>query len=376
MLGRATLPPGRWYPANHRALTHFLTASQVAPAAAVFDWDNTCIFNDIGDATFRYQCDQLEIRLTPEQVAALLPEEVNNRTHVGGVAIRALAADINAAYAALWPDLMAGRVAAVRHGAAHLDFRAKVGFLYAGLEQTEGIGPTFAYPWLVGWLGGFRREEIQALAVAAYRSAELCGAPSQIRWQCVSAGEAGAVSCLFSTYLTAHDEMLELMLHLRDQHFEIFVVTASAEAVVQGLAAHLKFPVAAAHVFGIRPCVEGGVFTTRTTPVDVYPLTYRRGKVEVIRRFLPAAPRLVAGDANTDFEMLTAFPETNLRLVVNRNLQGEIRSLYAAARREPAADPHSPVTLLQGRNENTGQFCPSQETIALGETGPRHLTTT
>ena len=95
-----------------------------------------------------------------------------------------------------------------------------------------------------------------------------------------------------------------------------------------------------------------------------WPVTYRSGKVDVIKRELPAAPLLVAGDSNTDFEMLTHFDETVLRLIINRNKSGDIKTLY---------DQDLQQNLLQGRDENHCRFRPARETVQLGKTQPTSL---
>ncbi|RYF04162.1 MAG: hypothetical protein EOO40_11460, partial [Deltaproteobacteria bacterium] len=65
-----TLPPGRWQPRNHAQLQNFLckVSPLSQPKTAVFDWDNTCIFGDIGEATFHHQLQQLQLRLPPTQL--------------------------------------------------------------------------------------------------------------------------------------------------------------------------------------------------------------------------------------------------------------------------------------------------------------------
>ena len=65
------LPAGRWYPGHHAHLSAWMQQKtrQEGPKIAAFDWDNTCIFNDIGDAVWRYQLDRLQLRLDPRRHA-------------------------------------------------------------------------------------------------------------------------------------------------------------------------------------------------------------------------------------------------------------------------------------------------------------------
>ncbi|MCG2810880.1 MAG: hypothetical protein L6428_05425 [Candidatus Aminicenantes bacterium] len=53
-----------WNQRNFDALNEFLAG--VRPGElAVFDWDNTCIFGDIGEAVFRHQALHLEFKFNP-----------------------------------------------------------------------------------------------------------------------------------------------------------------------------------------------------------------------------------------------------------------------------------------------------------------------
>ena len=83
-----------------------------------------------------------------------------------------------------------------------------------------------------------------------------------------------------------------------------------------------------------------------------YPLTYREGKNEIIDRFISARPWFVAGDADTDYDMLTR-PGVSIRLLINRNLSGLIAELY-----------DRPDILLQGIDQSSGSFRPSSETLS------------
>ena len=62
MLSGCSLAPGRWVPANHARLQTLLhergrespSWSPARKPVAVFDWDNTMMRNDIGDATLAW----------------------------------------------------------------------------------------------------------------------------------------------------------------------------------------------------------------------------------------------------------------------------------------------------------------------------------
>ena len=366
-----------WAPQNREALEAFIAEVsrhdyEVRPTA-VFDWDNTCVFNDVGYATLRYQLDRLVFRLTPETLGELLPAEVDGQRELtgGGVQLADARADILDAFRELWPHIQSGDLDAARALPAHRDFRAKVGWFYTQLRATEGIGATYSLPWLIGWLSGYDDDEIGEIVSAglALAVAEPIG---RATWTSATPGRIGQREFTFGTGVRPQQEMRELMTVLQEIGVRTIVVSASGELVVEEAARYFDFPIAPDDIFGIRLVVEEGRVTLRRPAADVYPVTYRQGKVDVIRTNALGDPIFVAGDADTDFEMLTSFSGTAIRLVINRNkFDDEIGALYRAAR-TPAADD-GPVTLLQGRDENEGAFRPHQETIPLGSSEPTPL---
>jgi phosphoserine phosphatase len=164
------------------------------------------------------------------------------------------------------------------------------------------------------------------------------------------------VTAQFHTALYAHDEMRDLMRALGEAGVEVYVVTASQQHLVEGAIEALGYPVPRERVYGMRLVEEGGRLLPDSVDVARYPLTWRGGKREVIERFLPAAPVLVGGDSDTDFEMLTGFAETELRLVINRHKAGDIQAIFDDER-----------TLLQGRDERQGRFRPARDSLLLEE---------
>jgi len=137
---------------------------------------------------------------------------------------------------------------------------------------------------------------------------------------------------------------------LAQQGVERYVISASTEWLVEGAAQWLGFPVAADHIFGIRVRLDDGERLGIGDP-EAYPTTFRQGKAEIIRRWIEGTPVLVAGDADTDFEMLT-LPGVAIRLLINRRQTGLISTLY-----------QDPSILLQGLDLTTGRFRPSRESV-------------
>lgn len=363
------LPPAGWYPPNHVALTAWLQDAWAnpadAPRVAVFDWDNTCIFGDVEETLFRHQLDTLALRIPPDELPRLVPQAVNGVHRLeGGVRLADLQRDVTAAYGLLWPMMRRGELDAALRLPAHRDFRAKVAWLYDALAATPGIGERYAYTWVAGWLAGLTPEEVRRASAAAI--AQAVRDPIERRvWRAESDGAAGRLEYQFVHGLRPHAEMRALMAAMRRAGIEVFVVSASPEIVVETAARELGYPVDAAHVYGLRVREQGGKLGATLLDVAEYPVTYRAGKAELIRRFLPAAPLFVAGDSDTDYEMLTGFPSMQFRLIIHRNKRGDIGRLYEQAS-DDAGQRAGPRTLLQGRDERTGAFQPTRDTPLPG----------
>lgn len=356
------LAPAQWAPDNHRLLNAWLAnvSRSETPVTAVFDWDNTCIFGDIGEATFRHQLSTLRLKMSPAELAMHVPASVDGITTLAsGVSLATLRDDILASYHMLWPTIQAGQASTVLGSPAHKDFRVRLAYLYSELTDTDGIGARFSYPWVTGFAAGMTVEEVHDLAAETIAAARQ-EARATMTWRATSPGRSGVETFTYNAGLCPQAELVDLMRAASKAGVEVFVITASLEYVVEGAAQALGYPVDEAHVFGMRPKpAEDGTLTIFMDAA--FPITYRAGKVAVIMQHLPAPPQLVAGDSNTDYEMLTHFDATRLRLVINRNKSGDIRTLYTGERAR---------NLLQGRDENHCRLRPARETIRLGERQP------
>lgn len=92
--------------------------------------------------------------------------------------------------------------------------------------------------------------------------------------------------------------------------FEVWVVTASPEALYQGfLAEALDIPIT--RVIGVKSVVSGG----KTTDRMVEPVPQDQGKLEAIETFVQARPLLVGGNSRGDKEMIEH--SADLKLIVN-----------------------------------------------------------
>ncbi|MCZ7583775.1 MAG: haloacid dehalogenase-like hydrolase [Deltaproteobacteria bacterium] len=341
------LPVRGWHPALHAALAALIEKHAGAGAAAVFDFDDTLILGDLGDQTFRTQLDELTFGLTPEEFAAHLPVEPNGVTHLapefGGARIADVSADLAAAYAAK------------EKSAAEL--RAKLALFFHALPATEGLGKAFAYPWTNQLYAGLAREELRALARKAWdRAVDEPLGSFEVESPADVASKAGVQRARLSTGLRAIPELTDLLRALRAADFSVFILTASMEDIVAEIAADPNGPFALPreNILGMRLVTEGGRYTRTLDTRDGYAVTFGTGKTQVIRNVIGRAPVLVFGDSDTDLDMLTAFAETEVRVLIDR---GQTKGPVAAFRERCAGnrDGH----YLQGRNQRDGTLNPS-----------------
>ncbi|MET9699046.1 haloacid dehalogenase-like hydrolase [Streptomyces sp. NPDC006529] len=290
---------------------------------AVFDWDNTVVRNDVGDATLFWLLRNGRIRqpdhgdwsttsryLTPAAATALagacgplarpgapLP------TGDGDPAGIRCADEINAVYG----------TSATRSGAP----------AFAGWDHrtTEP-----AYAWLAQLTRGYTARQVRAFAAAA--RAENLAAPVGAT-QRVGSADATA-------WVRYYDQQKDLIDALRKAGFDVWISSASPQPVVEVWAEGVG--VAADHVIGIRnTTAHDGTFTAHLRGcgsvrdgADTM-ITYVDGKrcwinQEVFgvrgaaaERIQPPGRRQVfaAGDSDTDVSFLR--DATALRLVLNRN---------------------------------------------------------
>lgn len=342
---------GNWFPENLALINSRLKtiAGRRTPnkPVAVFDFDNTCIFRDIGQAVFRFQLLQLRYRLAPEQLAAILP-----RLHgdLGGRPIPAITSALMYTYCRLWPLIAANDQKKAQQLPEYRLFAALLLWFTDRARKDERLGPRFVLPFMGKLLAGFTLAELRSLTAEVVTAA--LTEPLVEETLALAAPEPiGSIEAGYPLGLQAYQEMKALMQHLENQGIDCYVVSASTEWLVEEAVRLLEFPVRADHIFGIRVGLDAQELLTIADP-DSYPLTFREGKAEIIRRFIGTTPVLVAGDADTDFEMLT-MPEVDIRLLINRNQTGLISTLY-----------QDPSILLQGLDLRTGQFRPSRESLA------------
>ncbi|MFF2197169.1 HAD family hydrolase [Streptomyces sp. NPDC058157] len=280
---------------------------------AVFDWDNTVVKNDVGDATMFWLLRNGKIRrpadwkttsryLTPAAAQALATAcdplaRPGSPLPTGTPEGAACADEINAVY-----------------GTAATAF--------TGWDRRT-IEP--AYAWLSQLLQGWTPGQVRGFAAAA--RTENLAAPIGTKQQVGTTTATG--------WVRYYDQQRDLVKNLQRAGFDVWISSASPQPVVEVWAQGVG--VGADHVIGIRGTTRDGKLTSHLQGCGSVPdgadtmITYVDGKrcwinKEVFgvrgaaaEKVQPAARRQVfaAGDSDTDVTFLR--DATGLRLVLNRN---------------------------------------------------------
>lgn len=301
-----------WSLQNHDALNAFLASIDSRSVShAVFDWDDTCIFQDTQDFVFRRLVEEKRFRFDSACLRKdILPRSLWEQTGCDALPV---------SYDSFTGDWLR---------APALDALVSV---YQTLCASKGLA--WAYRWSLLWLKDFTSEEIRALSRETVR-AEL-EAPlrnvSPLERQDARAHPSG---------LRLHAEMQELVKALQSKGVVVWIVTASHTEVIEPLATEPEFGfgLPAGRVLGNAPL--NGL-------EDSDPGTWGPGKVRAIRQHLKQDPLFIAGDSEGDYSMLTEFPGLKLGLILERETPNRLFGLHAQ-------DPKR--YLYQKRDFKTGAF--------------------
>jgi phosphoserine phosphatase len=317
--GAMKLERGNWSERNFKALNEMLRGVRRGEIA-VFDWD-------IGEALLRRLTFDATFRLDARSMAATVPDTINGigtlRLNGRPYSLKKMKEAVFAAYGNL-----RSRHSAVVHGRSDDDYRVFTSGLLAlnrALEETPGIGCEFAYPWVNTLLQGLTPAELDEIA-AGVIAGELrqplrrrAVQDPQRRWRYD-----------WMDGIRLYPEMRDLAACWQERGGRVVVSTASFRKLVERMIALTAFP--CRQVIGMELALAGGRFGRGLQP-GLRP-NLGKGKVANIRNRLAREPVLAVGDSSNDFEMLTAFPATRLRLVIDRHAPGRIRDLVRRARED------------------------------------------
>lgn len=313
-----------WYRANREVLTAWLDSrgcesAGFDPAArpvALFDWDNTVLKNDIGDAVTFYAVANELVLQPPAQ------DWTRTSAYLTPVAVTALGA-------ACGTQVAAGQPLPTKTNTACAD---EILSIYID-GTTRGGGAAFsghdfrrmepAYAWTAQLLAGRTHAEVEQIALAAAKP--------------MLAADAGKTQVVgtrtVNGWLRIYGQTSELIKAARTRGYDVWVITASPQDVVRAVA-----PMAGVdpdRVIGIRSQTDAGGKLTYTFegcgPVadgERSLISYIEGKRCWVNKVVfgdktagaierRREPRQVigAGDSDTDIEFLR---DSTYKFVLNR----------------------------------------------------------
>jgi len=322
--GRSLRADLAWHGTNRDTLQGWIDergcrSEEYDPSArpvAVFDWDNTVIKNDIGDAITFYLIENAKVLQPPGQdwgrtSPYLTAEAQAALTAACGTEVPAgqplpTDSDIDCA-----DEILSIYIDSVTTGGD----QAFAGWNYRRIEP--------AYAWTAQLMAGYTPAELHAFVeetVDAYTSAPL-DATKTVGSRTVNA------------YIRVYEQIADLIGTLDDSGFDVWVVSASPQAVVEVFAP--RAGVAADHVIGIRSMLDGegrvtyhleGCGTVADAEDSMIP--YIEGKRCWVNKVIygmegasameprPAGRQMfAAGDSDTDIEFVK---DATYRLAINR----------------------------------------------------------
>lgn len=367
---REPLPRGNWNETAYSKITNLLASEGIHGAGfapdrkpyAVFDFDNTSIFNDIEFSLLAFQIRTLRFRISPDRFFAAVTTDVPD-LDAGiwdGRTVRMLAQDVSDDYQALYAQYISRHLgdstvsevpASIAESGRYLDFRAKLFALVLGVGAHFDYGVGCIH--ILRLLEGMTYAEIASLANESYRFFSGMGGVDTVRWESPATGVCGKVVSEHPEGICVTGDMLNLFQHLRMNGIDVYICSASLETVVESVACdpELGFGFDKDHVFGLR--FKGGDTGLVTVEFDPgYIQTYQQGKADAINAYIAPkhggkGPVLVAGDSNGDYEMLTAFKDLKLGLIIDAGNGGAIRKL---------AESGDPKYIVQHRDLARGVF--------------------
>lgn len=386
--GEQTLSTRHWDPFNKSQIENlFKTYGKGSenynpdkPPYAVFDWDNTMVFLDVEEATLIYQLENLRFNMTPSQMSQALRKDVpttpfaKDYHNAAGqpVTVDLAAEDAVASYRWIYHNYvgMKGKrpLSEIKKSPHYSNFITKVRYLY------EAIGDTFdvsvAYPWVLYLFTGQNEPQVRQLVrdTLAWQSTQPI---EKITWTSPASlpGKAGVVSVTWKNGLRLIPEMQDLFQAFRNAGMDVWVCTASFRDVIMEISSNPAYGYnnLAEHVIGMElERNRQGIIQTEFR--RGYDQTQQKGKTKAINRFIVPqygyGPIFVAGDSEGDMNMMQDFTDTQLVLIINR-LKGKDIAVLSKKAVESYGQPHAKY-LLQGRNDNTGEFIPSQAHIKFG----------
>ena len=373
----AALPPGNWHEPVRAALQRAIDRHVGDPDAyAVFDFDNTCAIGDCEHAALGYVIDNLAFAFTPDELPGVFMEGMPDPDRpLEPGKDSATARNVVMDCADLYRELLEMKsrlpMAEVRRTDAFAAFAAKMRYLRKRISRTFGSG--FGYPWSKRFYSRMTPARFRDTMRATLDAAVADGRFQRCVWRtpAARAGRSGRVEVQMFLGFAVPQEVKDLVRALKESGIAVYIVSGSfQDAVLAGSDGRYGVEFPAGNVFGIHMKHDADGRLAGWAD-DRFPLPWADGKPDVIRAHIAVrhhgkGPILVAGDANGDYAMLTAFADMEAGLVFNTRPDADspLGRLIAAARSGKGDGRY----LIQGRDETMPGLRQSSESILVPQT--------
>lgn len=337
-----------WEDKVYARLNEFLEADGKG-TYCVFDFDNTCVIHDIQEVTYNYMIDNLIFKMDKKTFSENLKKDV-----AGEEKIDKLIKSLSKSYDFLYDNYIEAEnrdLDLIKESKEYINFAAELRYLYKYIGAVyDDIIRTV---WGTYLFSGFTVEDFKTVGKNAVESAM-----TEILSIEKAKNVEGDIEAIYRRGLRAIPEIEELIAKLRETGRRVFIVSASHEELVKSYGCRV-LGFAEDEVYGMRSKKDNdGVYYGEYE--SNYPPTQNDGKSKLISQFLVPkfgkGPSFVAGDSNGDSFMMKDFAVTELCLIIDRNLDGNIAVL-----KNEIGNKY----IVQGRNENEGKFINSRNSIEL-----------
>lgn len=221
----------------------YQTLSRLSPGKAAFDFDNTLVRNDLGEAV-------MELFLSE--------------------GVPAYRKDISSFFS----EKNRERILSARFGDPLL-FRSLVLEEYDSIQRNSGLEAS--YRWSSWIFSGHSPEELKRISRSVWNR---------------HAVDSDSLS------VKIYEPMKELVSHLKSSGWDIWIVTASPQEIIQSVSA--LFEIEEEKVLGMQLSLQDGIHSSEI----LEPFTYGKGKVARFQKSVGALADLAFGDSVNDFPLL------------------------------------------------------------------------
>ncbi len=344
-----------WKKENHIILCDFLSSlnNTTEKKVAVFDWDNTCIFNDFGDYFLFYLVKNNLLKISRNQFISTI-NTVTSASKLSTDFSRTFNYEIVQHLIKLFSFLKDSKNShKSKNSLEKNNFFGLLLLFYNDILRY--LGKKIAYTWIASLFAGYTPEKILETANNVFCES-LKDNIEEVKVDVDITGLTIDKPIKYLSGIRIYDEIVDLIKNLQSSGTEVFIVSASYEHVVKGIASKPPFNIDKENIFGIKLKTKNGIITEQIEDESVYPVTYRSGKTKIIQKYICSKPIFVAGDSETDYEMLIYNDDTSIGLIINRNENSDIRKLHDKA--VNLWDGKSKAFILQNIDSNNGKFFP------------------